>query len=371
MRQIKRQTWVYAAGIASLFMLCLFIVYKNKNLIDNRLPPTPSLIPAVNDNELLDVSSNRLGCNHAYDLYGSHCHYFLYAKGAALWSRYELIYNSVYLKQFLEHYQASPGLHDNVGGQRLSHLFAVWSIARVLKPRFVIESGKYRGWGLYNVRQALGPNVILYSLDPIDRNDTYVDDNVNTHYFGGTRPNGTRAHFNNFTDVADVDWAALGVVAEETLVILDDHASVPRRVAELRDKGFRRFYVDDNAPRPAGDSLCPKYMADPRPPVAENNWKIPIYDTFGVLQYHVSYTDLLRMSAEFFSEVKNYYEFPPIVLHPAFFRERAKDFRTSSAQEIWELTAEPLLDIDDPMLQHLELEYGEINYYYCAYLEIK
>lgn len=104
---------------------------------------------------------------------------------------------------------------------------------------------------------------------------------------------------------------------------------------------------------------------------AENGWQVPVYDTFGVLQRHVGYSELLRMGEEFFKGVQNYYEFPPLVLHPAFFRERAKDFRTSSAQEVWEMTAEPLLPFESPMLHGLELGYAEVNYYYCAYLEVE
>jgi hypothetical protein len=386
MKKIKQRICYIAIGIICFILIIMFLApntiptpsptYLPLPAVPTKTIYPPQCVPPVNDITLLfspdDISIDRPGCNHAYDLGGTHCHHFLYSKGPALWTRYDLIHDPIYLKQFLSHYVTAPaGLHANEGGQRPSHLFAVWSIARVLQPRFVIESGKYRGWGLYNLRRALGVDAILYSLDPVDRNGTYVDDNANTHYFGGTKPPGTRAHFADFTDIAEVDWATQGVVPEDTLVILDDHASVPRRIAELRPKGFRRFYIDDNAPRPAGDSLCPKYLADPRPPVGINDWTVPIYDTFGVLQRHVTYSELLRMGSKFFAGVRSYYEFPPLALHPAFFRERAKDFYTSSAQEVWEMTAEPLLSFDDPMLQNLKLDYAAINYYYCAYLEIE
>ena len=270
----------------------------------------------------------------------------------------------------MAHY-VSGELRTNAGGQRLAHLFAVWSIARRFRPKFVIESGKFRGWGLYNLRRALGPDAVLFSLDPVDRANTYVDDNANTHYFGGTAPKHTHAHFWPFADIANVSWPALGVEPAHTLVILDDHASVPRRLAELAPMGFRRFYIDDNAPRPAGDSLCPKYLADPRPPLAEDNWTIPILDNFGVLQRRADYAEMLRMGDAFFAQVRTYYEFPPLVLHDAFFRERAKDFRASSPQEIWEMTPEPLLSFRSEVFRDLDLTYDETNYYYCAFLELQ
>lgn len=362
-------------------------------------------------------------------LMGKRCHHFLYAKGRAPWTRDQLLHDSDYFDEFLERYtgKLSVGLavaglrvehaanstrlfvgesagtetrlRENAGGQRLSHLFAVWSIIRKLKPSFIIESGRFRGWGLYNARMAAGKDTVIYSIDPHPQGSpVWIDDNERTHYVGGLegtaggaggsggtasgrqrlagecriqidgRVVGARAY--DFVDVADVDWAAMGVDAARTLVILDDHASVPRRVAELRKQGFVHYYVDDNAPRPAGDSLCPKYLADVRPALAEHAWRIPLYDDFGAPLGRVSYPALMAMGEQFFADVETYVEFPPLVLHEAFFRERARDFHTASAQEVWEMTAEPLLPFDHAVFDALTLTYEETNYYYCAYLRL-
>ena len=375
--KVKRALIVSAIVIVACLVVLLFPVHWPPPPAPC---PQPSAIPPVLTHELIlppregDAEAAfvpRVGCTHHEPLMGRHCHHFLYARGTMPWTRAELINSPIYLDEFLAHYASSDLLRDNVGGQRLSHLFAVWCIARRFRPRFVIESGKYRGLGLYNVRRALGPDAMLFSLDPNVIADTYVDDNANTHYFGGADPGNSRASFSPFTDIADVDWEAHGVDPAQTLVILDDHMSVPRRVDELYGAGFRRFYVDDNAPRPAGDSLCPKYLSDPRPPVAENNFRVPLYDAFGTLTGHATYPELLRLAHAFFARVRTYAEFPPLTLHPGFFAERAKDFRVSSAQEVWELTPEPLLTFRDERLRALDLGYGESNYYYCAYLELE
>lgn len=373
---MKVKSSIKVLGILLFVVFCLFLLFQPKE--PSVVPVPPSLIPPVVTTELLypfreDETAffkPRVGCECHMPFYGKHCHHFLYSKGFPPWTRSELIHDASYLTEFLKHYETGQ-LRTNIGGQRFSHLFAVWSIARRFQPKFVIESGKYRGWGLYNLRQALGKDAILYSIDPHYIEGTYTDNNINTHYLGGRQTEQTLASFEPFVDIADVHWEGRGVDPEQTLIILDDHASVPRRIAELREAGFRRFYIDDNVPRPLGDSLCPKYLADPRPPVAENGYKVPLYDTFGTLTGHATYPELLRMSEAFFGKVKTYVEFPPITLHPGFFIERAKDFHVSSSQEVWELTAEPLLSFRDERLAALDLEYGESNYFYCAYLELE
>lgn len=338
-------------------------------------------------------------CRVRNDFAGRRCHHFVYAKGTPLWTRHELVTEADYLPDFLRHYASAPApFRVNDGGQRLSHLFGVWSIARALRPRVVIESGRWRGWGLYNVRRALGPDVTIYSLDPEvpeigdgPESTFYVDDNVNTHYIGTPLRQGARiiksssdprdgddvkyASVRDFVDIADVRWAELGVGKEEAaraLVILDDHASVVRRIGELRAAGFRHFYIDDNAPPPSGDSMCPKYLVDVRPPTAQAGFAVRVLDDFGKRATSITYAENARLAERFFSGVRTYTELLPVALHENFFTDWAHALHTSSVQEIWEMTSEPLLSATDARLTsiNLRLDRKELGYYYCAYLEL-
>ena len=327
---------------------------------------------AVNDLifPMVDVVRPRWNCKKTNPLMGKQCHLLLTQIGESLWTRDELIDDAQYLKEFLRYYAEDSSRRQNDGGMRLSHQFAVWSLLRKLKPHFVIETGRFKGLGIATIRGALGADVRIFSLDTKDHGG-WVDSNTNTFYWGLKNPS-SRPNSFAFVDIANVNWTdpIYGIDPRSTLVLLDDHQSVERRVAELSKFGFRRYYVDDNPPSPAGDSLCPKALSDIRSGYAEYGYAIPIRDSFNEVKSSATYGELLHRGQKFFEQVRTYIEFPPLVLHDSYYLEKAREYHMPSAQEIWESTPEPLLTLNHAALHGLQFDAKEAGYYSCAYVEL-
>ena len=90
------------------------------------------------------------------------------------------------LNPFLEVYLERPYRHHNFGGTNLMHQFGLWCLLRRLKPKYVIESGIFRGLGTWILRQAC-PSARLIMLDPAAKELSYTDQHPDTLYFTGDK----------------------------------------------------------------------------------------------------------------------------------------------------------------------------------------
>lgn len=132
----------------------------------------------------------------------------------------------------------------------VNHRFAIYHTVRALKPLVIIESGVAAGHTTWLLRQAAGPNVPIFSLDPTDPLTSYpVSDGIGgwkdlsgmTRYFTGS----------SFQDLAFARWDMLipdPHVRNQTLIILDDHQSSVERLKMIKRWGFRYAFYEDNYP---------------------------------------------------------------------------------------------------------------------------
>lgn len=132
----------------------------------------------------------------------------------------------------------------------VNHRFAIYHTVRSLKPLAIIESGVAAGHTTWLLRQAAGPNTIIFSLDPADPLYAYPlgsgihgwkDKSNMTRYLTGK----------GFQDLAFAKWNVLipdPNVRSRTLVILDDHQSCVERLKMLSRWGFRYAFYEDNYP---------------------------------------------------------------------------------------------------------------------------
>ena len=124
----------------------------------------------------------------------------------------------------------------NVGGMGFNHLFSLWSTMRAIQPPVVVESGVFCGQGTWLIRETL-PSARIVSIDPSMPPSAWFDNSSLTTYLNGT------------SDFGSIDWPALVPSATDRaagLVLLDDHMSAVRRVAEAVHAGFGHIWYDDN-----------------------------------------------------------------------------------------------------------------------------
>ena len=129
---------------------------------------------------------------------------------------------------FFDSYRSSP-LAENKGGSQFNDGLSLFVLARLLRPRRIIESGTHRGFSSWLLRQAC-PDAELHSFD--------ID-----HSRLALRADGTTYHL--------CDWTERDLTEntdDKTLIFFDDHISHARRIIEAAARGFRHLLFDDNFP---------------------------------------------------------------------------------------------------------------------------
>jgi len=113
------------------------------------------------------------------------------------------------------------------GGSGFNGALQLYGAMRVLSPRFVIESGVFRGLTTWVIRQAC-PDAQIFCHDPDLSGLQYRD---------------PRARYSR-DDWAGADWSMIDPAA--TVALFDDHVSQARRVVEAHARGLTRLLFDDD-----------------------------------------------------------------------------------------------------------------------------
>jgi hypothetical protein len=153
-----------------------------------------------------------------------------------------------------------------------NHQFAVYAAVKHVAPKAVIESGVAAGHGTWLLRELVGPDVPIFSLDPVGPDVQYPPGDHGS--FQGYRdPSEKTKYFTDatFQDFAVVDWGTLipdPAVRAQTFVLLDDHQSYVERLKVIRKWGFRYVFYEDNYAFPLAtmpdDKTCGNLPTMPR-----------------------------------------------------------------------------------------------------------
>ena len=132
------------------------------------------------------------------------------------------------VRAFLGEIRASP-VRQKHGGNGVNGALQIYAIARVLNPPVLIESGVFRGFTTWVLRQAC-PEARIFCFDPAPKGLQYRD---------------PRAIY-RARDWSEFDFK--GVDLSAALALFDDHISQERRINEAAERGLRRLLFDDDSP---------------------------------------------------------------------------------------------------------------------------
>lgn len=132
------------------------------------------------------------------------------------------------VEDFYDLIQTSP-VPAKKGGNGFNGCLQVYAVARLLKPKVIIESGVFRGQTTWILRKAC-PEATIFCFDVDFSNLKYKDRDA--IYTEG--------------DWSGFDLSALP--AAETLCFFDDHIDQGLRVRQAHALGLKRLLFDDNAP---------------------------------------------------------------------------------------------------------------------------
>ena len=232
------------------------------------------------------------------------------------------------IDEFHELYQTRP-IKDNNGGMKSAHMFPSWFVIKTLQPKYIIESGVWKGLGTWFFEKA-SPNSKIISIDPNPNFRSYTSNNVDYRT----------------TDFTLQSWD--DVDKENTLVFLDDHQNSLERIKFAKQIGFKHIMVEDNYPYNQGDCYTPKKI------LSQKNYVI---DLAGNRTWH----DTKPEDYEYFNEtVTKYMEFPPL------FKDNKTRWGDEWTDENYETHEQLLLDAD----KYKDFFEERKDYTWICYLEL-
>jgi hypothetical protein len=185
------------------------------------------------------------------------------------------------LPEFSELYKFRP-IEDNTGGMNSSHLFPSWYLMKKYSPKYIVESGVFKGQGTWFFEKA-SPMSKIISIEPRPHQIIYKSPNV--EYI--------------LDDFSTYLWDNIDN-KENTILFFDDHQNSIERLKCAGKLGFKKFVFEDNYPCLQGDCYSPKKV------LSQQRY---ITDFYG----DRIWADHKMEDYEYFvSNVKIYFEFPPI-----------------------------------------------------------
>jgi hypothetical protein len=153
--------------------------------------------------------------------------------------RWESEDQKIYIDEFLDLYNNRP-IQDNTGGMKSSHMFNAWYVIKKLQPKYIIESGVWKGQGTWFFEKA-SPDSTIICIDPAPHNRQITS---------------SKAQYLQ-NDFLTIDWQK-SIDTSQALVFFDDHQSCVERIKYCISQKFIHLMFEDNYPWDQGDCYSPK-----------------------------------------------------------------------------------------------------------------
>ncbi len=134
---------------------------------------------------------------------------------------------------FEDIYNSRP-IMDNSGGMGFDHSWATWHLLKMLQPKYIVESGVWKGHSTWLIEKAC-PEASIACFDP----------NLNRIQF---RSNNAE-YFSH--DFSEHNWAKIDT--NDGLCFFDDHQNSYTRLMQAKWFGFNRVIFEDNPEPGDGD----------------------------------------------------------------------------------------------------------------------
>ena len=219
---------------------------------------------------------------------------------------------------FIKIYKDRP-IKNNRSGMKIEHCFALYSILKKIKPKYVIESGVWKGQTTWLIKSALkNSKIFSIDIDLSQRELIYKD----VKYLDN--------------DITKYDWSKLD--KEQTLIIFDDHVCFSKRLRFIKKNKFKHIIFDDNLPNNHIGYYTPRMMNTNQYLIKKEFIKYTnvfrlikfmirlLKKNFSIktkIIFYYNYIKIIypiknkrKIKKEFLSFKKNlqiYYEFPPLV----------------------------------------------------------
>ena len=219
--------------------------------------------------------------------------------------------------EFLTFYKNRP-IKNNQSGMKIDHCYALFTLLKKIKPKYVIESGIWKGQTTWLIKNVL-KNSKIFSIDiDLSQRDLIYK---NVKYLE--------------KDITKYNWSKLD--KNKTLIIFDDHVCFSKRLNFIKKNKFKHIIFDDNLPNNHIGYYTPKMIVENQFLVKKefikysnffrliklfirflkkdfkHNTKIKFFNKYVRITYPIKKNKNLKKSFDSFrKKIQIYYEFPPI-----------------------------------------------------------
>lgn len=147
------------------------------------------------------------------------------------WSNEQIL---KFLNKFIKLEKLKP-IKNNKYGVKFPHMFGLYFFLKKIKPKFVVESGIYKGQTTWLIEKTL-PKAKVLSIDINLKSRSYISKSRNVKY-------------------SDLDFSSQNFekIPKNSLVFFDDHQNCYKRLQEAYFFGFKHVIFEDNYPPGIGD----------------------------------------------------------------------------------------------------------------------
>ena len=236
--------------------------------------------------------------------------------GNVKWSRDDLISE---LSNFLEIYNKRPKITDNnYGGMNSSHLFPTWFFCKQFNPKYIIESGVWKGLGTWFLEQTC-PDAKIISIDPDLELREFISPNVEY-----TTEDFSLKNWDDLIPKKD---------RENTLCFFDDHQGIGR-IKQSSNLGFKHILYEDNYPDFRGSYKSTQLINGEQALHVKSGENMSPKSALVINNKVGSYEWLIE-------NIETYYEFPPI--YSGVDSARGFGWAKITREKYINITPEPLL----------------------------
>ena len=219
--------------------------------------------------------------------------------------------------EFLTFYKNRP-IKNNQSGMKIDHCYALFTLLKKIKPKYVIESGVWKGQTTWLIKNVL-KNSKIFSIDiDLSQRDLIYK---NVKYLE--------------KDITKYNWSKLD--KNKTLIIFDDHVCFSERLNFIKKNKFKHIIFDDNLPNHHISYYTPKMIVENQYLIKkefikysnffrlikfiirilkkdfEHNTKINFFNRYIKITYPIKNNKNLKKNFDSFKKkIQIYYEFPPI-----------------------------------------------------------
>jgi len=136
------------------------------------------------------------------------------------------------IKNFLKIYKNRP-IKNNNHGMKINHMFAFYYLLKKIKPKYIIESGVFKGQGTWLIETVL-PNSKVFSIDLDLAQRTYISKRV------------------KYLDY-DFKYFNEKIEPNKTLAFFDDHTDHLERIKQCKYLNIKHIIFEDNYEIDKGD----------------------------------------------------------------------------------------------------------------------